>query len=260
MLRPAVYTCRCHRRAFHATRSATSPLDVAHVALQTVHAATGASWAATIPLVTLGISVLTIPIAVRSRRNQIRLAALRPLVQAQQATLAKQARATAIDTRSFQRELKRLQRDFRRTLHKRHGVNLLSILALPALKIPLWLCFSFTLRSMAGMDIPFLEGVETEEGFKVEGLLWMQDLTRPDMMLSLPVLFGLANLLNVELNSAKGASLLGRVLGNIGRCLAIVFIPIAAQMPAALCLYWTTSAVFTLAQNLVLNQIWPVDR
>ena len=107
------------------------------------------------------------------------------------------------------------------------------------------------------MDIPLMEGVPGEEAFKTEGVLWMHDLSRPDRMLCLPVIFGLANLLNVELNSTKGRSVLSTVLSNLGRGMAIMFIPIAAQMPAALCLYWTTSALFTLMQNIVLYRIWP---
>jgi inner membrane protein COX18 len=203
--------------------------------------------------------VLTLPIAIRSRRNAIKLAALRPIIQAEQAVLAKRARARASDARSFQAELRALQRAFRQSLHRRHGVHLAAILALPALKVPLWLCFSFTLRSMAGMDIPLMDGVPTEEAFKTEGALWMYDLTRPDAYLCLPVVFGLANLLNVELNSNKAGSVLNTVLSNLGRGMAIVFIPIAAQMPAALCLYWTTSALFTLAQNLIIHRIWPLE-
>lgn len=47
--------------------------------------------------------------------------------------------------------------------------------------------------------------------------------------------------------------LVSKLFTNAMRVGAILFIPIAAQVPAALALYWTGSMVFTLVQNLTLD-------
>lgn len=39
---------------------------------------------------------------------------------------------------------------------------------------------------------------------------------------------------------------------NFFRAFSVAMIPIAAGVPAALCLYWTTSSAFGLGQNLLL--------
>lgn len=42
-----------------------------------------------------------------------------------------------------------------------------------------------------------------------------------------------------------------RIISNVLRISAVFFIPIAAMAPSAVCAYWLTSNLFTLAQNLV---------
>ena len=42
-----------------------------------------------------------------------------------------------------------------------------------------------------------------------------------------------------------------RIVSNVLRISAVFFIPIAAMAPSAVCAYWLTSNLFTLAQNVV---------
>ncbi|GAA6009681.1 membrane insertase COX18 [Rhodotorula paludigena] len=48
-----------------------------------------------------------------------------------------------------------------------------------------------------------------------------------------------------------------RLVTNMLRCAAVAFIPLAGMAPAAVCVYWVTSNLFTLVQNL---GFWWLDR
>lgn len=269
MLRlPSLSQCK-QRRVLGAAclvpRANFSALTAVHDVLVGIHDLTHLPWYATIPFSTLLLSIVTLPIAIKSRKNQIKIAALAPIVDANMPRLAQQVRqqkTTNSTPARFPRDLELARSAFRRQLHRRHGVHLLAVLALPALKVPLWLTFSLTLRTMAGAAIPsFLDPLPSEPGFATGGIGWIVDLTAVDGLILLPVTLGLLNLVNVEVNvAARG----GRERGRLGvlldrgvRGVSVLLIPLAAQMPAALCLYWVSSAACTLLQNFWLNRQYP---
>lgn len=242
-------------------------LDASRDALCAMHDVSHLPWAATIPLATALFSLATLPLAIRSRKAQITIAALQPLIDAETPIIARQLRKEKPDLAPAEadRELKQRINTYRRALRGRHGVGLGQVLALPAAKLPLWLLLSFTLRDMAGAALPsWLIGEgdrNIEQGFATEGFAHIADLTAPDPLVALPVLIGVLNLVNVEVSAAArsraqpGAGLrVVKVVENMLRIVAMVFIPVAAQMPAAVCLYWTSSATLALAQNLALDR------
>ncbi|KAJ9107359.1 hypothetical protein QFC21_000809 [Naganishia friedmannii] len=53
----------------------------------------------------------------------------------------------------------------------------------------------------------------------------------------------------------QGGTMRERVVGNVMRILAVVMVGIAAELPAAVVIYWFTSTGFTLLQNLVLGYL-----
>ncbi len=239
MLRPhlaAAATSRkqiTKKRDFSASRNVqSSPTTLVYDALQALHSVSGTPWSLTIPLATISLSLLTFPIARRSRTNALKITALKPIVDAQIPGLAQQVRQNASPTH-FDRLLQQSIRVKRTALHRKHGVSLRYILALPAMKLPLWLAFSFTLRAMAGAPISFFEAVPFEHLFHTEGFGIISDLTLPDRSLVLPVLFGVVNLANVEINChGRIVGRIGKILENVLRFVSIAFIPIACQMPA----------------------------
>lgn len=254
-----------HLRLRRRTRFST--LTLVHDALLGFHEATHLAWWATIPLSTLAISCITLPIAVRSRKQQQTILALQPILDARKEIIASQVRGSRAGQtmRSSQRQFLLAYRRERVALHRRHGVSTISLLAPLALKLPIWLTFSLALRSMSGTPIPaFFGSAGLEQGFLTGGIAWIYDLTAPDSALLLPVLFGMLNLINIEVNSLRRLletdqteSPIRILLERTMRILSIAFIPLAAQMPAAVCLYWATSASVTLLQNIWLNKVFP---
>ena len=241
-------TCRSHR-------SALTPI---HDSLVAFHELSGLQWYACIPAATACLSLLTLPIAIRSRRQQLRLAALQPILRARSLDLAKRVN-NATGVVEFNQRLKALQKKDKKEVYARHGVSVSSILALPLLKLPIWIAFSMTLRSMSGASTILFTPLPLEQSFTYEGISWIHDLTAYDSLLALPVLFGVLNLVNVELNAFQRDKI-GSILTNMMRAVSVAIIPIAAQMPAAVCLYWTTSVICTILQNVYINVKLPLEK
>nr|CAD7395628.1 unnamed protein product [Timema cristinae] len=123
-------------------------------------------------------------------------------------------------------------------------------------QIPMWVIFSTTIRNLVYMlpDRDMASEIISLE-LSVGGALWFPNLTIPDASLILPVTMGLVNLAIVEvqtLSRLKKPTKLQRYATNLFRGLSVAMIPIAAGVPSCLCLYWTTSSIYGLGQNLLL--------
>lgn len=122
-------------------------------------------------------------------------------------------------------------------------------------QIPIWVCISFALRNLVNMHPPNPSAAITFMEMEVGGFGWIPNLTLPDYSLILPIVFGITNLAIIEvqrLSKIRQPSKLYNIFTNIFRVFSIVMIPVAASVPSCMCLYWTTSSVFGLAQNLCL--------
>nr|CAD7263683.1 unnamed protein product [Timema shepardi] len=120
----------------------------------------------------------------------------------------------------------------------------------------MWVIFSTTIRNLVYMlpDRDLASEIICLE-LSVGGALWFPNLTIPDASLILPVTMGLVNLAIVEvqtLSRLKKPTKFQRYATNLFRGLSVAMIPIAAGVPSCLCLYWTTSSIYGLGQNLLL--------
>lgn len=122
-------------------------------------------------------------------------------------------------------------------------------------QIPIWVCISFALRNLVNMHPPDPTAIITFMELQAGGFGWIPNLTVPDHSLILPIVFGISNLAIIEvqkMSKLREPSKLYNIFTNIFRVFTIVMIPVAASVPSCMCLYWTTSSVFGLAQNLLL--------
>jgi len=126
-------------------------------------------------------------------------------------------------------------------LYKRHDCHPYKTLAIPFVQIPLFIIVSMTIRAMAGSAVLFLGDIShlipLEIGFETGGIEAIQsNLTLRDTTAFLPVMTGLCNLLNVELNAAtvkEGAKLRKQVLITwVLRGVSLLIIPIGMQAPS----------------------------
>lgn len=122
-------------------------------------------------------------------------------------------------------------------------------------QIPLWVCMSFAIRNLNDMYPPNPSAVVTFMELSTGGIGWIPNLTEPDHSYILPVVFGLTNLAIIEIqkmSKLREPSRLYNIFTNIFRGFSLVMIPVAANVPTCLCLYWVTSSTFGLIQNLCL--------
>ncbi|KAL4149489.1 hypothetical protein QTP88_003430 [Uroleucon formosanum] len=122
-------------------------------------------------------------------------------------------------------------------------------------QLPLWICMSIATRNLTLMLPPSDDAVirfyELTEG----GILWFTNLTAIDPTMSLPLIMCLSNLLIIEIQTQSRNKELTRnqkIITNIFRGLTIIMMPLSCFLPSGVSLYWTTSSIYGLSQNLFL--------
>jgi len=280
-------------RAFHATTTRPTFLDATTTVLTAIHSTTGLPWAAIIPLSALTLRGALTPLTLYTRKVTSTIITLAPLQEAKTHLLAK-AYAKVSDPRVWEKNVRKHSTNLRKHMWKHWGCQRWK-LYLPLLQLPVWVGMSATLRALlpshaatqvqmqnvpglpAAVDEKSAEVVEKTSdwivtalggltpsshpappGLHTEGLPFALDLTLPDPTLTLPLLFFGALAGNHLLQGYTGpppATTRQRVFRNSLGIFTMVMGLVACQAPAALVLYWTSSAAFSLLLNAVLH-IW----
>ncbi|KAL7276504.1 hypothetical protein RUND412_000495 [Rhizina undulata] len=288
--RPVLRYLRQHRNpqlshSFHASprpQFIETTLTTTHALLQGLHATTGLPWWAVIPATAflLRLSVTT-PLTIFSRLRGQKILALQPVLAAWQHHIAGAVRKSAAgeSPQKWEKATRTALRAKRRELWARHGCQAWKMF-LPFGQIPVWVVASMTLRGMtAGEAVPGwmkvvggafggdkAEGVEVgavvpqEAGFAEEGVLWFQDLLVADPLLILPLSFSFLLFANIELQAKQvPATTKGRrIFTNAMKVTALAVFPLTMSNPAAMTLYWTSSALYSLVQNIIIQRLYPL--
>ncbi|XP_054265181.1 cytochrome c oxidase assembly protein COX18, mitochondrial-like isoform X2 [Macrosteles quadrilineatus] len=128
-----------------------------------------------------------------------------------------------------------------------------SVLAL--IQIPTWIVFSASFRNLVYM-LPQQDAAAAliKLSLSMGGLPWCTDLTVSDSFV-IPIALGLTNLAIIEIQSMMHLgekTRLRRYIANFFRGFAVFMIPVAATVPSAVSLYWLSSSVISLGQNLIV--------
>ncbi|CAB4252588.1 similar to Saccharomyces cerevisiae YGR062C COX18 Mitochondrial integral inner membrane protein required for membrane insertion of C-terminus of Cox2p [Maudiozyma barnettii] len=163
-----------------------------------------------------------------------------------------------------------------KSIFKKHKVQMWKNMLLPVVQIPLWCTVSMGIRKLTEWKI---EGSTHAwfESFKFHEI----DLTGPlDVYpMIIPITLGIVSLLNVEYN---GKMLLRRttdVVGidtyqddnsrltqgiksvlNVSRIGSVFMMGVSSQASILLSLYWISSNLYSLLQNIVLDFLWPYQK
>lgn len=144
-------------------------------------------------------------------------------------------------------------------------------------QIPLWVTVSMGIRTLTETQLieSFYPSWFSALGFS------SFDLSSPlvAMPLLAPILVGTLAVLNVELNgrlmfssslSSQGIKTISRnstrvqeamtSILNVSRLGCVVMLAMSSQAPFLLSLYWISSQLFSLVQNIILNWIYPYQR
>jgi YidC/Oxa1 family membrane protein insertase len=187
----------------------------------------GASWWLAIVMLTIVVRTLLFPITYRQVKSMRRMQDLKP------------------DMDRIRAEYKddvQKQREEMAKLYQERQVNPLGGCLPIFIQLPIFLVLYYTIRHF-----------DTLESFRTGGLLWFQNLTQPDHLFILPVLYVLTMMASQELTIRNTATQQKQVM----RFLPIIFGVFLARFPAGLFVYWVTSNLITFAQNYVIYYVLP---
>lgn len=244
--------------------------DVSHSAtvshfqntLISFHDFTGLPWWATIVIYTVGLRMAMFPLAVYGQKMKGKL---HNIIQNELPAMNDELkREVAIAKRKFDMGDKETYVLYKRSFNtqyrkmiERDNCHPLKTTILFWFQIPVWICHSIGIRNILTMqpDPNSFKAILTYTQMTVGGCLWIPNLVQADASLILPLLWCATNLINIELGvleRGEATSKFSTVITGVFRGIIIAIVPIAASVPSCLALYWCTSSVCALGQNLIL--------
>lgn len=187
----------------------------------------GAPWWLSILMLTIIVRTLLFPITYRQVKSMRKMQDLKP------------------DMDRIRTEYKddvQTQRAEMAKLYQERKVNPLGGCLPVFIQLPIFLVLYYTIRHF-----------DTLESFRTGGLLWFQDLTQPDHLFILPVLYVLTMMASQEITIRNTAPQQRQLM----RFLPIVFGFFLARFPSGLFVYWITSNSITFVQNYVIYYVLP---
>lgn len=206
-------------------------IDIANAVLQFFHDDVGLSWGMSIIALTVVTRAVLLPLTYKQLKGMRALQALQPQLKELQ--------------EKYKNDKQRMQQEMMR-FYKENKVNPLASCIPLLAQLPIFITLFFLLRDELPDDI--LPG---EESF-----LFINDLTEKAVGGELILLLGLY--IGTQLISGMVMSITAdksqRMLLFL---LPIIFVPFILSFPAGLILYWITTNVWTIGQQLVIQKVVP---
>ena len=203
-------------------RDLLDPLfDLLAATLTTFHG-WGAPWWLSIVMLTVVVRTFLFPLTVRQVRSMRKLQELRPEMDG---------------IRNEHKDDPRKQQEEIIKLYGERSVNPLGGCLPVLVQLPIFLVLYYTIRGFDKLD-----------SFRTGGLLWFQDLTVADPYFILPVLYVVTMMISQEIAMKNTAPEQKRIM----RFLPVVFGFVLFHFPAGLFVYWVSSNVITVVQNLLI--------
>lgn len=187
----------------------------------------GAPWWLAIVMLTIVVRTLLFPITYRQVKSMRRMQDLKPDMDR---------------IRADYKDDVQKQREEMAKLYQERNVNPLGGCLPVFIQLPIFLVLYYTIRHFDKL-----------ESFRTGGLLWFTDLTQPDHLFILPVLYVLTMMASQELTIRNTAPQQAQLM----RFLPIVFGFFLMRFPSGLFVYWVTSNLITFCQNYVIYNVLP---
>ena len=194
--------------------------------LQTFHD-WGAPWWLSIMMLTVVVRTFLFPLTIRQVKSMRKMQDLKPAMD----ELRKEHKD---DPQRLQQEMMKL--------YSERGANPLGGCLPIFVQLPIFLVLYYTIREFDKL-----------ESFRTGGLLWFQDLTVYDPLYILPVLYIATMMVSQEIAMQNTAPEQKRIM----RFLPLVFGIVLLRFPAGLFVYWVTSNVISIFQNLLIYRNVP---
>jgi YidC/Oxa1 family membrane protein insertase len=184
------------------------------------------SWGFAIIAMTICLRVLLLPLSIKPVKTAIAMRRLKPEIDAVSAKFKDDAQAKNMATME---------------LYRKHGVNPLGGCLPQLIQMPIWFAMYTTLQTAVEMYH--------------EKFLWISDLSGPDKMFILPVVYGACMILQQRIVPQQGMDPMQAKM--MMYMLPGVFTLMTLFLPAALGVYMFTSSVLGITQQLVIEKIAP---
>ena len=206
-------------------------IDIANAVLQFFHDDVGLSWGMSIIALTVVTRAVLLPLTYKQLKGMRALQALQPQLKELQ--------------EKYKNDKQRMQQEMMR-FYKENKVNPLASCIPLLAQLPIFITLFFLLRDELPDDI--LPG---EESF-----LFINDLTEKAVGGELILLLGLY--IGTQLISGMVMSITAdKSQRMLLFALPIIFVPFILSFPAGLILYWITTNVWTIGQQLVIQKVVP---
>ena len=187
----------------------------------------GAPWWLAIAMLTVVVRTLLFPLTIRQVKSMRKMQDLKPAMD----ELRKEHKD---DSQKLQQEMMKL--------YSERGANPLGGCLPIFVQLPIFLVLYYTIREFDRL-----------ESFRTGGLLWFQDLTVYDPLYILPVLYIATMMVSQEIAMQNTAPEQKRIM----RFLPLVFGIVLIRFPAGLFVYWVTSNLISIFQNLLIYRSVP---
>jgi YidC/Oxa1 family membrane protein insertase len=192
----------------------------------------------TIIILTIFINLLTLPLIIKQRKSMGQMQLIQPQIKALQ---QKYKVDKADDIKKRQAKKQKLNEEMM-ALYKAEGVNPMGGCMPLLIQMPIL----FALLDM------FRVAIELR---KAPFILWWNNLSAMDPTYILPIVMAGAMFLSMKLTPSSPDQ-----QNSAMKFMPFLFAFMLASMPSGLVLYWTTSNLFSLGTQVVMNQVSPVKK
>ncbi|KDQ08911.1 hypothetical protein BOTBODRAFT_37444 [Botryobasidium botryosum FD-172 SS1] len=211
-----------------------TPPGLVQMLLEQLHVTFSLSWAGAILAAVLLTRAAVLPVLFKVQVNNGRLAKINPELQLHMAN-AREAKEKGDQVAMTTAVLKA------QTLLRENDANPARSMLGPLVQFPLALGFFFGIRGMCALPL---------ESLKTGGLAWFTDLTIPDPYYVLPVLSAGAMLTMMRAVSAETVQTENSAhMLNFFRVITLVSIPVIANLPSGLLVYFCCNGLVLLVQS-----------
>jgi YidC/Oxa1 family membrane protein insertase len=206
-------------------------IDVEEWTLEALHSL-GLGWGLAIVGLTVLVRLSTVPLVIRQAHAQHRLRGHLPELQRLR------------ERHKHDRE--RLQLELQE-YYRRHGISPVAAFLPVLVQIPIFVSLYYLMRE----DV-------ASETFGDAGFLFIHHLTeRPHGAVLLALVF--AYLCSQITNSVIAARKMQRAQRTVMVALPVLFVGVVARFPAGLAVYWITTSLWSLGQQIALRRVSPVS-
>ena len=187
----------------------------------------GAPWWLAIVMLTVIVRSLLFPLTYGQVRNIRKMQDLKPELD---------------EIRARHKDDAKKQREETARVYQERSINPLGGCLPILVQMPIFIVLYYTIRQFDKL-----------ESFRTGGLLWFTDLTVADPLFILPFAYVLTMMASQELAMRNTAAQQKQIM----RIMPVAFGIFLAKFPAGLFVYWVSSNLITLAQNLLIYRRTP---